>query len=70
MDIAEIEKRLIALDAEVHKILQYVARSKKLDVEKELKEYEELVKRSSKKLKGPFDPTAEIRQMREKEYLV
>jgi t-SNARE complex subunit (syntaxin) len=70
MDIAEIEKKLIDIDAEIHRILQHVSRSKKLDVKAELDDYNNLKRHISKNIRRPLDPTAEIREMREKQYTV
>lgn len=70
MDIGEIEKRLIGLDEEIHGLLQYISRSKKSEVEAELRDYEDLKKKIARDLKEPLDPTAEIRSMRKRQYLV
>ncbi|MCK4399278.1 MAG: hypothetical protein GQ523_00135 [Methanophagales archaeon] len=70
MDIVEIEKRLVGLDEEIHRFLQYISRSKKSEVEVELRDYEDLKKKIARDLKEPLDPTVEIRRMRERKYLV
>jgi predicted glycosyltransferase len=70
MDIVEIEKRLVGLDEEIHRLLQYISRSKKSEVEVELRDYEDLKKKIARDLKEPLDPTVEIRRMRERKYLV
>lgn len=70
MDIKEIEKRLIGLDEEIHGLLQYISRSKKSEVEAELRDYEDLKKKIARDLKEPLDPTVEIRRMRERQYLM
>ena len=69
-DIVEIEKRLVGLDEEIHRFLQYISRSKKSEVEVELRDYEDLKKKIARDLKEPLDPTVEIRRMRERKYLV
>jgi len=51
-------------------LLQYINKQKKRDTEVEIKEYENLKKIISKHLKEPIDPVAEIRKMREKQYLI
>ena len=68
MDIVEIEKRLVGLDEEIHRFLQYISRSKKSEVEVELRDYEDLKKKIARDLKEPLDPTVEIRRMRERKY--
>ncbi|WP_456474756.1 hypothetical protein [Candidatus Pyrohabitans sp.] len=70
MDIGEIEKRLIVLDKEIHGLLKYISKSKRSETEAELRDYEDLKKRISRALEKPLDPTAEIRRMRERRYLV
>lgn len=70
MDIVEIEKRLVGLDEEIHRFLQYISRSKKSEVEVELRDYEDLKKKIARDLKEPLDPTVEIRRMRERKYRV
>jgi hypothetical protein len=70
VDIGEIEKRLIGVDEEIHGLLQYISRSKKSEVEIELRDYEDLKKKIARELKKPLDPTVEIRMMRERQYLV
>jgi len=70
INIEEIENRLVGLDEEIHGLLQYISRSKKSEVEVELRDYEDLKKKIAKDLKVPLDPTVEIRMMREKQYLV
>lgn len=70
MDIVEIEKRLVGLDEEIHRFLQYISRSKKSEVEVELRDYEDLKKKIARDLKEPLDHTVEIRRMRERKYLV
>jgi hypothetical protein len=70
MDIGEIEKRLIGLDEEIHGLLQYISRSKKSEVELELRDYEDLKRKIARNLKEPLDPTVEVRRMREGQYLV
>ncbi|MCK4732084.1 MAG: hypothetical protein KAT65_06445 [Methanophagales archaeon] len=70
INIEEIEKRLVRLDDEIHGLLQYISRSKKSEVEVELRDYEDLKKKIARDLKEPLDPTVEIRKMRERRYLV
>lgn len=70
MNTEEIEKRLLGLDDEIHDLLRYIFESKELDVEVELKSYEDLKEKVSRNLKEPIDPTVEIRTMREKRYPV
>lgn len=62
MDIGEIEKRLIGLNEEIHGLLQYISRSKKSEVEVELRDYEDLKKKIARDLKEPLDPTVEVRR--------
>ncbi|MCZ7382869.1 MAG: hypothetical protein O8C64_15030 [Candidatus Methanoperedens sp.] len=70
MNLEVVEKRLLGLDNEIHMLLQYIYRQKKNDIEIEIKEYEDLKKMISKRLKEPLEPTSEIRKMREKQYIV
>ena len=70
MNLEVVEKRLLGMDNEIHMLLQYIYKQKKRDVQVEIKEYENLKKTISKHLKEPIDPTAEIRVMREKKYLI
>lgn len=70
MNLEVIERRLLGLDDEIHRLLQYIYEQKKYDIESEVKEYEDLKKIISKRLKEPISPTSEIRKMREKQYLV
>ncbi|MFZ3060668.1 MAG: hypothetical protein WA102_13150 [Candidatus Methanoperedens sp.] len=70
MNLEVVEKRLLGLDNEIHMLLQYIYRQKKNDIEIEIKEYEDLKKMISKRLKEPLEPTSEIRMMREKQYIV
>ena len=70
MNLEVVEKRLLGLDNEIHMLLQYIYRQKKNDIEVEIKEYEDLKKIISKRLKEPIEPTSEIRMMREKQYIV
>ena len=70
INVEEIEKRLVGLDEEIHGLLQYISRSKKPEVEVELRDYEDLKKKIAMDLKEPLDPTVEIRRMRERKYLV
>jgi hypothetical protein len=70
MDIKEIEKRLFALDAEIHKLLYDLSKAKKAGIKAELREYERLKEHISKNLKKPFEPTFEIRALRKKEFTV
>ena len=69
MNLEVIERRLLGLDDEIHRLLQYIYEQKKHDIESEVKEYEDLKKTISKCLKEPISPTSEIRKMREKQYL-
>jgi hypothetical protein len=68
--IEVIERRLLGLDDEIHRILQYIYEEKKYDIASEIKDYENLKKIISEHMKEPIDPTSEIRKMREKQYLV
>lgn len=70
MNLEVVEKRLLGMDNEIHMLLQYISKQKKRDAQVEIKEYENLKKTISKHLKEPIDPTAEIRIMREKKYLI
>ncbi|MCZ7361024.1 MAG: hypothetical protein O8C55_13215 [Candidatus Methanoperedens sp.] len=70
MNLEVVEKRLLGMDNEIHMLLQYINKQKKRDTEVEIKEYENLKKIISKHLKEPIDPVAEIRKMREKQYLI
>ncbi len=70
MNIEVFEKRLLGLDDEIHMLLQYIYKQKKREIAVEIKEYENLKKLISKNLKQPIEPSAEIRKMREKHYLV
>lgn len=70
MNIEEIERRLIGVDEEIHGILQYISRSKKSEVEVELRDHEDLKNKIAEELKEPLDPTVEIRRMRERQYQV
>ncbi|HID28278.1 MAG TPA: hypothetical protein EYP22_10800 [Methanosarcinales archaeon] len=63
MNIEEIERRLIGVDEEIHGILQYISRSKKSEVEVELRDHEDLKNKIAEELKEPLDPTVEIRRM-------
>jgi hypothetical protein len=66
----EIEKSLLEIDEEIHRLLQYVSRSKEKDVEAKLKDYENLKRMISGNVKEPLNPTEEIRKMREKQYSI
>lgn len=68
MKLEVIERRLLGLDDEVHRLLQYIYEQKKIDINSEIKDYENLKKLISEHMKEPIDPTAEIRNMREKQY--
>jgi len=70
MNLEVVEKKLLGMDNEIHMLLQYIYKQKKQDAQVEIKEYENLKKTISKKLKEPIDPIAEIRTMREKRYLI
>lgn len=70
MNLEVVEKRLLGLDNEIHMLLQYIYKQKKNDIEVEIKEYEDLKKIISKRMKEPLEPTSEIRKMREKQYIV
>ncbi len=70
MNLEVVEKRLLGLDNEIHTLLHYIYKQKRSDAEVEIKEYENLKKVISKRLKEPLEPTSEIRKMREKQYLV
>jgi len=70
MNLDVVEKRLLGLDNEIHMLLQYIYKQKKRDTAFEIKEYENLKKIISKQLKEPIEPNAEIRKMREKQYLI
>lgn len=70
MNLDVVEKRLLGLDNEIHMLLQYIYKQKKRDTAVEIKEYENLKKIISKQLKEPIEPIAEIRKMREKQYLI
>lgn len=70
MNLEVVEKRLLGLDNEIHTLLQYIYKQKKSGAEVEIKEYENLKKAISKRLKEPLEPTSEIKKMREKQYLV
>ncbi|MGC9444767.1 MAG: hypothetical protein ACP5E9_07580, partial [Candidatus Methanospirareceae archaeon] len=64
-----IEKRLVGLDDEIHRLLHLVNKSKESEVEVELRDYEDLKKVIARNLKEPLDPSTEIRKMRERQYL-
>jgi hypothetical protein len=68
LDIADIEKRLLDIDAEVHRILSGLGKMKKVDTKAELSKYEHIKDSVSKKLKKPIEPTLEVRKMRDKKY--
>jgi hypothetical protein len=70
MKLEVIERRLLGLDDEIHRLLQYIYDQKKIDINSEIKDYENLKKLISDHMKEPIDPTSEIRKMREKQYLV
>jgi hypothetical protein len=70
MKLEVIERRLLGLDDEIHRLLQYIYDQKKIDINSEIKDYENLKKLISDHMKEPVDPTSEIRKMREKQYLV
>ncbi|KAF5412030.1 MAG: hypothetical protein U9N46_11565 [Euryarchaeota archaeon] len=71
MDMAEVERRLLGLDDEIHDLLRYISKSKEQrDIELELENHEAMKETISRNLKEPLDPTAEIGKMREKRYLV
>lgn len=70
MNLEVVENRLLGLDNEIHMLLQYIYRQKKNNIGVEIKEYEDLKKIISKRLKEPLEPTSEIRKMREKQYIV
>ncbi len=70
MDVKEIERRLLALDEQIHEILRYISKSKRLETEAEIEDYEGLKNKIAEALKEPLDPTAEIRRMRERRYMV
>lgn len=69
----EMERSLLEIDEEIHRLLQYISLSKEKDVEDveaKLEGYENLKKKISRSLKEPLDPSTEIRKMREKQYSV
>jgi hypothetical protein len=70
LNVDEIEKRLVGLDDEIHRLLHYIYKSKEPEVEVELRDYEDLKKSVARNLKEPLEPTTEIRKMRERRYLV
>ena len=70
LTVEEIEKRLVGLDDEIHRLLHIVNKSKESEMEVELRDYEDLKKVIARNLKEPLDPSAEIRKMRERQYLV
>ncbi len=70
MNLEVIERRLLGLDDELHRVIQYIYEQKKYDVEAEIENYEHLKKMILKQLKVPISPTSEVRKMREKQYMV
>jgi len=65
MDMAEVKRRLLGVDDEIHDLLRYTAISKEQrDIEVELENYEAMKETISRNLKQPLDPTAEIGKMR------
>ena len=62
--MAEVERRLLGLDDEIHDLLRYISISKERDIEIELENYEDMTEMISRNLKEPLDPTAEIGKMR------
>jgi hypothetical protein len=70
LNIEEIEKRLVGLDDEIHRLLHYIYKSKEPETEVELRDYEDLKRVIARNLKEPLDPSTEIRKMRERRYWV
>jgi len=74
MNLEILESRLVGLDEEIHRILQYISKQKGFeignDITVDIKEYDNLKKLVSKQMKKPLDPTSELRKLREKQYLV
>ncbi|GEM_PF-3199858 len=66
----EIEKSLLGIDEEIHRLLQYLSRSKEKDVDAKLEDYENLKRIISRNLREPLEPAEEIRRMREEQYSV
>lgn len=66
----EIERSLLGMDEEIHRLLQYLSRLKDKDVDAKIEDYENLKRKISSNLKEPLYPTVEIRKMREKRYSV
>jgi hypothetical protein len=70
MNLEVIERSLLGLDDEIHKLLQYIYEQKKYDTSSKIKDYENLKKIISEHMKEPIDPNSEIRKMREKQYMI
>ncbi len=51
MDMAEVERRLLGLDDEIHDLLRYISISKERDIEVELENYETMKETISRNLK-------------------
>lgn len=66
----EVERSLLRMDEEIHRLLQHLSRSKEQDVDAKLEDYENLKRIISRNLREPLHPTVEIRRMREKQYSV
>jgi len=57
MDMAEVKRRLLGVDDEIHDLLRYTAISKEQrDIEVELENYEAMKETISRNLKQPLDP--------------
>jgi hypothetical protein len=74
MNLEVIENRLLGLDDEIHRILQYISKQKESDIGNDIttdiEDYENIKTLISRRLKKPLDPTSELRKLRDKQYLV